>query len=40
MITGVEGMGLRYLAEGRGSDLKALHPILMGLLVRAFVADD
>ncbi len=37
MITGVEGMGLRYLAEGRGQELRGLHPILMGLLVRAFV---
>jgi len=37
IITGIEGMGLRYMSEGRGPELGRLHPVLMGLLVRAFV---
>jgi AcrR family transcriptional regulator len=37
IITGIEGMGLRYMSEGRGPELRRLHPVLMGLLVRAFV---
>jgi hypothetical protein len=39
IVTGIEGMGLRYMSEGRGADLHRLHPVLMGLLVRAFVGD-
>ena len=37
VVTGIEGLGLRYMAEGRGPELRRLHPILMSLLVRAFV---
>lgn len=37
VVTGVEGMGLRFMAEGRSEELRRLHPVLMGLLVRAFV---
>lgn len=39
VITGVEGMGLRFMAEGRGAELRRLHPVLMDLLVRAFVGE-
>lgn len=39
VITGVEGMGLRYMAEGRGHELPRLQPILMGLLVRALILE-
>jgi AcrR family transcriptional regulator len=39
IITGIEGMGLRYMSEGRGPDLERLHPVLMSLLVRAFVGE-
>jgi len=37
IVTGIEGLGLRYMSEGRSSELLRLHPVLMGLLVRAFV---
>lgn len=37
VVTGIEGMGLRFMAEGRGPELARLQPVLMGLLVRAFV---
>jgi AcrR family transcriptional regulator len=37
VVTGIEGMGLRFMAEGRGPELLRLQPVLMGLLVRAFV---
>lgn len=37
VVTGIEGMGLRFMAEGRGPELARLQPALMGLLVRAFV---
>lgn len=39
IVTGIEGMGLRYMAEGRGPELHRLHPVLMSLLVRAFVGE-
>ena len=39
IVTGIEGMGLRYMSEGRGPELIRLQPVLMGLLVRAFVGE-
>ncbi|NNL67212.1 MAG: TetR/AcrR family transcriptional regulator [Myxococcales bacterium] len=39
LVTGVEGVGLRFMAEGRSEELRRLHPVLMGLLVRAFVGE-
>lgn len=39
VVTGVEGMGLRFMAEGRSEELRRLHPVLIGLLVRAFVGE-
>jgi AcrR family transcriptional regulator len=37
VLTGVEGMTFRYYSEGRRDSLRALHPTVMELLVRAFL---
>ncbi|MDJ0867961.1 MAG: TetR/AcrR family transcriptional regulator [Myxococcota bacterium] len=37
ILTGIEGLSLRYFAEGRGAELQRLQPRFLELLVRAFV---
>jgi AcrR family transcriptional regulator len=38
LLTGIEGMAFRYYSEGRSEELRQLHPTIMELLVRAFLA--
>ena len=38
VLTGIEGMAFRYYSEGRGEELDQLHPTIMELLLKAFLA--
>jgi AcrR family transcriptional regulator len=37
LVTGIEGLSFRYFSEGRGAELRALHPVFADLMVRAFL---
>jgi AcrR family transcriptional regulator len=37
ILTGVEGMAFRYFSEGRGGELRELHPTVMALLARTLL---